>query len=98
MEDLLIRLIDKKRVVYLDSYDIRNLYVCKPEGLADILGTPTHDTWCLYASTQDKKPILVEIFETEDAAKLALHNVSRALAFGMKYITLQADGNIEERI
>lgn len=97
MEDLLIRLIDKKTVVYLDYYDVGNLYICKPKWLSDILGDDD-GSWALNVSGKGKETMFIEKFETEDAAKLALHNVSRALAFQMKYITLLPDGSIEERI
>lgn len=88
MADLIIRLVNRSEVIYIDYYGVHGFTTIKDD-----------EGWWVCLSHEDPKAELVstriEKFASKAAAEQALDNICKALAFEYKYVTLLPDGNIE---
>ena len=80
MYDLLVRTVDGKTVIQIDAY-VENICVRKLDD--DAFGVIANKTTC------------IEVFKTEEAAKLALDNICQGIVKDCGYIKLNVDGSCE---
>lgn len=81
MYDLLVRTVDGKTVIQIDAIYVESICVRKLDD----------DAFAVIAN----KTTGIEVFKTEEAAKLALDNICQGIAKDWGYIKLNADGSCE---